>query len=119
MANEIKENLTTVYPNPETGRLTDFMLFYLPVSSEEMAVVGNNGYLTSIEIPSAVEWNGTRYAVTRIEDEAFSKCSRLKSIFVPISIKSYGNNAFKGCNAEITEEVVLEKGNILSDAILL
>ena len=78
-------------------------LYYnITSSSEPFAVeVTNNGTdtLTSVVIPSTVEYNGITYAVTSIGQYAFYACTSLTSISIPNSVTTIGNLAFAGCSS--------------------
>ena len=52
--------------------------------------------LTSVVIPTFVEYNGSTYSVTRIGDDAFL-FSSLTSITIPNSVANIGNYAFTAC----------------------
>ena len=55
--------------------------------------------LTSVTIPSTVDYNGITYNVTSIGNDAFYDCSALTSITIPNSVTSIGNYAFCNCYA--------------------
>ena len=78
-------------------------LYYnITSSSEPFAVeVTNNGTytLTSVVIPSAVEYNGITYAVASIGESAFYACTSLTSISIPNSVTTIGYLAFTGCSS--------------------
>ena len=78
-------------------------LYYnITSSSEPFAVeVTNNGTytLTSVVIPSSVEYNGITYAVTSIGAQVFYACTSLTSISIPNSVTTIGNLAFAGCSS--------------------
>jgi len=50
-----------------------------------------------IVIPASITYNGENYPVTSISKEAFYNCSNLKSVKIPNSVKSIGENAFGFC----------------------
>ncbi len=52
--------------------------------------------LTSVVIPTFVEYNGRTYSITRIGDDAFL-FSSLTSITIPNSVENIGNYAFTAC----------------------
>ncbi len=56
-------------------------------------------YSGSVIIPEAVTYNSKTYAVSCIDDNAFSGCSGLTSITIPNSVTSIGNYAFSGCSS--------------------
>ena len=58
----------------------------------------NNSVPSVLEIPNEVTFNGASYSVTSISDNAFSKCTRLKSVKIPNSVKSIGASAFQDCS---------------------
>ena len=80
-------------------------LYYSITSASEpytVEVTRNGGAtytLTSVVIPSSVEYNGITYAVTSIEEETFYACTSLTSISIPNSVTIIGNSAFAGCSA--------------------
>ena len=55
-------------------------------------------YSGDIVIPSVIEFRGESYAVTGIEMYAFWNCAALKSLDIPESITSVGQEAFDGCS---------------------
>lgn len=61
-----------------------------------------NGYAKpggDVVIPDTVMYNGTKYAVRYIRQNAFSYCTAITSIVVPNTVKSIGNNAFAHCSS--------------------
>lgn len=54
--------------------------------------------LTSVTIPSSVEYNGTTYSVTTISSYAFYCCPSLISITIPNSVNTIERSAFEGCS---------------------
>ena len=54
--------------------------------------------LTSVTIPSSVEYNGTTYSVTTISSYAFYCCPSLISITIPSSVNTIERSAFEDCS---------------------
>ncbi|MBP5342045.1 MAG: leucine-rich repeat domain-containing protein [Bacteroidales bacterium] len=52
----------------------------------------------TVIIPSSVEYNGTYYSVTSIEDRAFYGCSMVTKFILPNTLTSIGSNAFRNCS---------------------
>lgn len=69
----------------------------------------DNPYEGSIVIPAGItdgnEKNADRYSVVGIDDRAFSNCSGLTSVKLPISVEHIGKFAFEGCNNLRTVEI--------------
>ena len=57
-----------------------------------------NSYSGDVVIPESVEYNGSTYSVTSIDNYAFKFCSDLTSVNIPNSVTSIGNYAFNGCS---------------------
>ena len=58
-----------------------------------------NEYEGVVNIPETVEYNGTTYSVTSIDEYAFRDCSTMFSITIPNSVKSIGSWAFESCSS--------------------
>lgn len=72
------------------------------VSAENMSeALNTKGELT---IPSEVEYEGVKYDVTEIEDNAFVDSTEIKAVMIPESINTIGKNAFDGC--ENLEQII-------------
>lgn len=56
-------------------------------------------YTGDIIIPASVTYNNNTYAVTTINDDAFSNCGTLTAVTIPNSITSIGSYAFRNCVA--------------------
>ena len=63
-------------------------------------VTKNGTYkLSSVTIPSTVNYKGTNYAVTSIEEYAFCGCDNLNSITIGDNVTTIGDYAFYYCSA--------------------
>ena len=52
-----------------------------------------------VVIPAEVEYDGKKYSVSRIEDDAFEKNTAITSVEMPASVKQIGRFAFDGCRS--------------------
>lgn len=73
----------------------DFTYSYL--SKDSCAIINGPDYLTDIEIPATVNYEGKTYQVIEVSDGAF-KNSGIQSVKLPSTIKRIGNSAFEGCS---------------------
>lgn len=62
----------------------------------------DNEYSGNVIIPTSVEYNGVKYNVTKIENNAFYKCSTLSSITIPEGVTEIGYNSFYMCGSLAT-----------------
>ncbi len=53
--------------------------------------------LTKLDIPSMVESGGKSYTVNKVDNYAFSGCTKLSHIIIPSSVTSIGDGAFLDC----------------------
>ena len=60
-----------------------------------LRIVSYNGNSANVEVPDQI----FGMSVTQIGPEAFSGCTRIKSVNLPDSIQEIGSDAFKGCTA--------------------
>ncbi len=60
-------------------------------------VAQNSNATGDITILSEITVDGTTYPVTRIADGAFSGCTEISSVSIPVSVTTIGANAFSGC----------------------
>ena len=68
--------------------------------NNEVAVVSGDYITDPFVIPSTVSYDGVKYTVTSIGDDAFCRSSfNFSSIVFPESLKSIGNTAFSGCSS--------------------
>ena len=80
------------------GELIDGM-FYLPLDAGHAAVCKSPDYSYSGEVTISPEItvNDTKYSVTAIAENAFSRCRGLATVQIPSSVTSVGRNAFAYC----------------------
>lgn len=77
-------------------------IYYSLYSDGSAAVTSGpdfGSYAGSVKIPSAVTYQGKKYAVTCIGAESFAYCQNLTSVSIPSSVELIGFNAFNGCSA--------------------
>ena len=67
--------------------------------TEKTATVVRSSDVGNIVIPETVEHNGVVCSVTKIRDNAFHDCNRLKSVIIPNSVTTIGQGAFEGCSS--------------------
>ena len=58
----------------------------------------NTNTVKSYTVPATVTYNGKKYKVTCIFDEAFMDCSTLKKITIGKNVDEIGDDVFKNCN---------------------
>ena len=73
----------TLYYEIRAGRTNEVRLTYYNRDGSDTA---NNHVSCDVVIPSSVEYNGTTYNVTAIDELTFLGCSNLTSITIPSSI---------------------------------
>lgn len=52
--------------------------------------------IKNVTVPSAVVVNGKSYKVTKIENNAFKKCTKLETVMIGAFVTEIGSNAFSG-----------------------
>lgn len=60
---------------------------------------GNSPYSGNIVIPESIDYDGVRFVVTSISEQAFQDCDELTSISMCNSLTAIGSHAFDGCAA--------------------
>ena len=71
-------------------------IYYNVISNDEVSVDRAESSLTEVNIPNMIT-AGMTFAVTEIEEYAFSDCSNLKSVSIPSGVTKVEEGAFSGC----------------------
>lgn len=67
--------------------------------TENTAKVIANTYSGVVVVPSTVNYGGTEYTVTHIDDYAFNRCKSLTYIRLNEGLTTIGKSAFEGCTS--------------------
>lgn len=71
---------------------------YVKTSDTEVMVVGRKDrYSGALKIPAEIAVDGTTYAVTAIDDNAFKNCSSLVDVYIEKNVAKIGEGIFSGC----------------------
>lgn len=71
---------------------------YVKTSDTEVMVVGREDrYSGALKIPAEIAVDGTTYAVTAIDDNAFKNCSSLVDVYIEKNVATIGEGIFSGC----------------------
>ena len=90
---------------PDETTLMKNGLLYSVKSDGTLEVIGLDKEMTTADIPSTVNINGTNYFVTSIGERAFDWRSDITYISIPYSIKSIGEYAFINCGSNMTVNI--------------
>ncbi len=69
----------------------------LSESGEATAQNPNNKKITKLIIKDTVTYNGIRFRVTKIQDNAYKNCKSLKNLTIGANVKRIGTGAFRNC----------------------
>lgn len=70
---------------------------YFETDGNEAVYTGSGKKTSDVTIPDYVYQSGRRYKVTKIDDKAFYKNTKLKSVDIPQTVTEIGSKAFYGC----------------------
>lgn len=70
---------------------------YFETDGKEAVYTGSRKKMSEVTIPDYVYQSGSRYKVTKIDDKAFYKNTKLKSVDIPQTVTEIGSKAFYGC----------------------
>lgn len=70
---------------------------YFETDGNEAVYTGSGKKMSDVTIPDYVYQSGRRYKVTKIDDKAFYKNTKLKSVDIPQTVTEIGSKAFYGC----------------------
>ena len=123
MKHNLKQALTTaalllcsMVAMAQTTATVDGITYEFITKAKLATVVASESgsYSGNIVIPETVEHNGVVCSVTKIRDNAFHDCNRLKSVIIPNSVTTIGQGAFEGCSS--LTRIVVESGNTRYDS---
>ena len=77
----------------------DGLYYDINPDGASVTLLGGNNITGSIDIPSIVEYENTRYRVTCIGERAFYSRGGLTSVVIPNGVTTIGDNAFYYCRA--------------------
>lgn len=94
-------------------------LKYKLTEDETAQVVGyatKKSKLESVKIPKYVTILGEKYAVTKIKQNTFKGCTKLKTVTIGNNINKIGNSAFEKCTS-LTEIIIPANVKILGTSV--
>jgi len=80
-------------------------VLYDVTSSTTVSIVGYEGNVTDVVIPSEVTLYGNVMEVTEIKSMAFENCKSLTSVVLPSSLGGIGYGCFQGCSNLVSVEI--------------
>ena len=92
LTNAQKVQIGDLYYNLDTTSLT------AEVTWQDLNLLSNYPGMTTVYIPTSIEYSEKTYSVTRIGTQAFWECGSLISITISNSVTSIGDDAFDGCS---------------------
>ena len=85
------------YADP-TSATVDGITYSLDNDAKTAEVTGCLGSVNDLNIPETIEVNSTTYTVASVAEKAFYANRTLKTIRIPASIKTVGNDAFRNAS---------------------
>lgn len=76
----------------------------MPSSFDGTSIVSNY-YSGDITIPEEIEYEGKKYTITSVGEEAFNGCTELLSISMPNTVINIGEKAFQDCRSLKTIDI--------------
>ena len=89
--------LLPLLASAETAEINGIYYNLIAKAKQAEVTENPNKYSGKVVIPKTVTYEGIKYSVTSIGDNAFQGCSGLTSVTIPNSVTSIGDNAFKDC----------------------
>lgn len=90
-------SISTTTINQTTYTDSQGVIYQLNENDKTAIISSKTAISGDIVIPQQITANGEQYTVTVIGENAFGKCSNLKSIVIPDSVTRIGQYAFYGC----------------------
>lgn len=84
------------------------------IKNDQACVQQQPGTIQTLDVPSAIVVNGTRYPVTQIGAQACFENASLTRVSIPSSVTKIGANAFEGC--KFLTEIGIPVGVTLIDS---
>lgn len=81
------------------GLCYNFIGPYAYVTSRGMTAEEQSGYVGDLVVPEQIEYNGKKYEVIYVDNNAFANCEALTSVSLPSSVRQIGACTFLGCTA--------------------
>lgn len=85
------------YADP-TSATVDGITYSLDNDAKTAEVTGCLGSVSDLNIPASINANGNAYAVISVAERAFYANRTLKTIRIPASVKTVGNDAFRNAS---------------------
>lgn len=87
--------------------MIDNINYYVTTQSKTATVYKQNADRTSgdIVIPETITYKNKTYSVTGIGQYAFYRCTKVRSIVIPNSVKAISSNAFENCTGLTSIEI--------------